>query len=990
MSVQNWTHFPQKKSLQKFLPRFLAQLCMLLKNGSFVANNTVSMSSTPQTLYLLDAYALIFRAYYAFISNPRIDSKGRNTGAVFGFVLTLQDILEKQNPAAIAVAFDPPGGSFRSTLFPEYKAQREATPEGILFAIPYIKALLQAYGIPLLEVEGYEADDVIGTLAHQAEQAGWRVRMVTSDKDYAQLVTPNVEMFRPNRNGGGYEIWGVNEVLEKYALRAPSQMIDYLGLVGDSSDNVPGCTGIGPKSAQTLLSQFSTIEDIYEHISEVKPSMRKKLEACKEQTLLSKTLVTIDRNVPICFDAAACLRKEPNEKAVQDIFSELEFRTLSQKVFAYKPAASDTINEGLFASSSPSVETPAPPIDLFSSPVSLDNYKTKGARYKSVTTFQEIQELVQRLNQCQVVAFDTETEGLDALCAPIVGVSLASVEGEGFFIPLPEQEEDAKVLLAPLQPLMSNPKVLKVAHNAKFDISVLLRYDIPEPTPLFDTLLAHYVIDADQPHGLDHLAATLLRYDTIKYKDLSPEKVIDLRRNVDPELLCNYAAEDADIALQLYHKLSPILQEQGGKELFETIEMPLLGVLMRMEQEGVALDTNALHDIRQQLVQRLDEIEQRIYKEAQVTFNINSPRQVGEVLFDRLKLIDKPRKTKNGAYQTGEEILVKLQSKHPIVENILLFREVKKLLSTYIDALPQLLYPDGKLHTSYNQAVASTGRLSSSNPNLQNIPIRTEYGRQVRAAFVADPYYRSSLKIQDSNSFDGEKLGAEILSADYSQVELRIIAHLSNETALISAFGEGIDIHTATAAKIFGVLPSEVTPLMRSKAKTANFGINYGISPYGLGERLNISMKEAKELIDAYFAQFPRIKDFMQECIDLAKSLGYVTTAFGRRRYLRNINSRNGTIRSFDERNAINAPIQGTAADVIKLAMIEIDKQIRAQNLRSRMILQVHDELVFNVYSGEMQQMQNLVRSSMESAWPECRVPLIVEMGTGNSWLQAH
>lgn len=958
------------------------------------APTSESDSKRPE-LYLLDAYALIFRAYYAFINNPRINSKGQDTSAVFGFVLTLQDLLEKESPDAIAVAFDLPGGTFRNTLYPEYKAQREAAPEGIITAVPYIRALLKAYGIPTIEVEGFEADDVIGTLAQQAEQAGWHVRMVTSDKDYAQLVTPNVEMYRPSRTGSGYEVWGPREVLEKYGLRHTRQMIDYLGLVGDASDNVPGCTGIGPKSAQTLLQQYETIEEIYDHLDELKPAMRKKLEQSKEQTLLSKQLVTIVQEVPVQFTPDAFLRKTLDASVVKDLFAELEFRSLVNRVLSSSTEAPFT--EGLFATSNSSdtstpANSPAEEFteDLFSTTPPLLDYHSCGARYRSIDSMEEIEELAQRLSGVAAIAFDTETEGLDALRTPIVGLSLSDSKGKGYFIPLPPDAEEATRRLAPLRSLMNDERILKVAHNAKFDIEVITRYGLPEPKPLFDTMIAHYLLEADQPHGMDHLAQTLLGYNTIKYSDLSPEKNIDLRKNVDPCLLCDYASEDADITLQLYQVLSPRLDEAGMRTLFEEIEMPIVSVLTRMEQEGVALDTEMLFRIRTELNEQLNEIELRIYAAAGTPFNINSPKQVGQILFEQLCLVDKPRKTKSGAYQTGEEILVKLQSKHPIVGDILLYREVKKLLTTYVDALPQMLYPDGKLHTSFNQAVAATGRLSSSNPNLQNIPIRTDYGRKVRAAFVADAFHSDRPEVEKNRSESGKYIGAQLLSADYSQVELRMIAHLSNDPALIAAFNEGVDIHTATAARIFDVEPGEVTPSMRSKAKTANFGINYGITPYGLSERLNIPVGEAKELIDTYFSRFGRVKEFMQESIESARKNGYALTSFGRRRYLHNINSRNGTVRSFDERNAINAPIQGTAADVIKRAMIEIQRQIDRNGMKSRMILQVHDELVFNVFNDEMEQMQEIVRTAMQNAWPECRVPLLVEMGTGHSWLDAH
>lgn len=946
------------------------------------------------TLYLLDAYALIYRAYYAFINRPLVDAQGRDTSALYGFASTLQDIIDKERPDYIAVAMDMPGGTFRHKEYPEYKANRPETPETIRFSMPYIKELVQAYQIPLLGVEGYEADDLIGTLSRQAVEAGYEVRMVTPDKDYGQLVGPHAQMFAPQRTGSGFELLGAEEITAKYGIRYPLQMIDYLGLVGDSSDNVPGCPGIGKVAAQRLLEEFDSIEDIYARIDQVKPTYAKKLLAAKEQTMLSRHLVTIVTDVQgVTFDPDQMKWRGPDHAAVERIFKEFAFTSLLKRIG--KPAETAP-QVSLFDLGGSSTPASAPATIEVTGPVSaaapMENYKTVGVTFTEIQGYEAVSQLAKQLAGSSVVAFDTETDGLDALCAGIVGMSLCADEQQAYFIPLPESAEEAAHILSPLKDLMQDERVLKVAHNAKFDLEVLTRYGLPEARPLYDTMLAHYLIDADQGHSLDELAGGLLRYDTIRYKDLSSQESFALRTDVDPKLLCDYAGEDAYVTLRLYHALHKQLSPTEQRLLTE-VEIPLLYVLMHMEQRGIVLDIEALQRSRQELLESVLRLEKEIqsYSSRGLNLKVNSPKQIGELLFDELKIMEKPRKTKTGNYVTNEETLLPLRSLHPVVALILDYREARKLLNTYIDPLPKMCYPDGKLHTSYNQAVTATGRLSSSNPNLQNIPIRSDLGRPLRRAFVADPYYTPRLSAcTPVDHTHEEPIGAVLLSADYSQVELRVMAHLSQDPAMIHSFLSGDDIHTATAAKVFKVAPEEVTPLMRSKAKTANFGINYGITPYGLSQRLNIPVGEAAELIKEYFATFTHIQAFMNEAIALATERGYTETAFGRRRQLRNLRTARGAQRGNEERNAINAPIQGTAADIIKIAMIRVEEELTKQQLRSYLVLQVHDELILNVYLDELERVTALVREAMEGAWPECSVPLVVEIGTGKDWLAAH
>lgn len=942
-----------------------------------------------QTLYLLDAYALIYRAYFAFASRPLSDARGRDTTALFGFALTLQDLIDKEQPDLIAIAMDLPGGTFRHEEFEDYKANRPETPDAIRTAIPYIKELIKAYRIPLIGAPGYEADDVIGTLARQAESQGYEVRMVTPDKDYGQLVTPSIKMISPNRSGSGFKLLGEAEIIEKYGIRTPMQVIDYLGLMGDKSDNVPGCPGIGKVAASHLLQEFGSIEDMYDRISEVKPTYAKKLEAGREQAFLSKHLVTIVTDVPdVYFNAEEMRWTGFDRSAVETLFKEFEFNSLLRRINKSSDAPAATLQPSLFDTvSQPKVESKTE--ESFSP---LENYRTVGVHFRSVEGAEAIAQLAAELSSAQVLAFDTETDGLDSLSAHIVGMSLCGSTDVAYYIPLPEDADEVKSWLAPLRALFENREILKVAHNAKFDLEVLTRYGMPEAHPLYDTMLAHYLLDADQSHSLDNLANGLLRYDTIRYEALSPVKNFNLRHDVSPELLRDYAAEDAYVTYRLHESLSRQLTSPAELRLLNEVEVPLMYVLMRMEQRGISLDIDALEQSKEELAHTCMQLEQKIQSYAQegVSLNVNSPKQIGELLFDRLQLQQKPKKTKTGSYVTNEETLVKLRHLHPVIGLILDYREARKLLNTYIEPLPKMVYPDGKIHTTYNQAVASTGRLSSSNPNLQNIPIRSDLGRPMRRAFVADPYYTPKPMPGEESIGERPYIGAKLLSADYSQVELRMIAHLSGDQNLIEAFLSGHDIHTATAAKIFKVPVEEVTPLMRSKAKTANFGINYGITSYGLSQRLDIPVGEAAELIDGYFETFPRVKSFMEEAKEAARATGYAETAFGRRRYLRGLLTARGSQLGYEERNAINAPIQGTAADVIKMAMVRIDRELRERRLRSFMMLQVHDELVLNVYDDETDEVMDLVRTSMQQAWPECRVPLLVEMGLGDNWLEAH
>ena len=920
-------------------------------------------------LFLIDAYALIYRSYYAFIKNPRINSKGVNTSAVFGFINTLEDVLKREQPTHIAVAFDPKGPTFRHEAFEQYKAQREETPEVIRQSVPVIKEVIQAYHIPILEVPYYEADDVIGTVAKQAAANGFDVYMMTPDKDYGQLVADHIYMYRP-KFGGDYEVLGVSEVLEKYQLQSTEQVIDLLGLMGDTADNIPGCPGVGEKTAQKLLAEFGSIENLLANTDKLKGAQKKKVEENVEQIRFSKFLATIKTDVPITFDAELCKRVAPDEDRLVELYTELEFKTFINRLKGESSVASSSkepkaaVQYDLFATE-PVVESEVS---------SLADINTMPHSYYLADTAEKQIALCEQLLQEKSFAFDTETEGLDPLTAGLVGMSFAIREQEAWYVPVPANREEATDIVLRLAPALQHPEIEKVGQNIKFDILALRKYGVRVKGPLFDTMLAHYLLNPELRHGMDYLAETYLKYKTVPIEDLiGPKgKKQASMRTVPIEQIKEYAAEDADVTLRLKHYFAPLLKQEGLESLFFEMEMPLIYVLAEMEATGVKLDTNALKQSSEVLSQQLSALEESIYDLAGQSFNINSTKQVGEILFDKLKLDEKAKKTKTGGYSTSEEVLEKIRGKHPIVDKLLEYRGIKKLLSTYIDALPALIHPEtGKIHTSFNQAVTATGRLSSTNPNLQNIPVRDELGREIRKAFIAD---------DDDCIF---------FSADYSQIELRLMAHLSNDPHMVEAFCSGADIHAATAAKIYGIPVEEVTSDMRRKAKTANFGIIYGISVFGLAERLSIPRAESKELIDGYFQTYPRIKEYMEESIRVAKEKGYVETLFKRKRFLPDINSHNAIVRGYAERNAINAPIQGSAADIIKLAMIRIHQRFEAEHLKSRMILQVHDELNFNVRKEEFDRVKEIVLDCMEHVL-QLRVPLIADCGEGKNWLEAH
>lgn len=918
-------------------------------------------------LFLIDAYALIYRSYYAFIKNPRINSKGTNTSAIFGFVNSLEDVLKREQPTHVAVAFDPKGPTFRHEAFEAYKAQREETPEVIRQSVPIIKQIIEAYHIPILEVPYYEADDVIGTIAKQAQKEGFDVFMMTPDKDYGQLVDQHIFMYKP-KFGGDYEVLGVPEILEKYQISSTEQVIDLLGLMGDTADNIPGCPGIGEITAQKLLKTFGSIENLLAHTDQLKGAQKKKIEGAVEQIKFSKFLATIKTDVPITFDAEACKQKEPDKDTLVQLFTDLEFRNFIQRMNGEAKSESKSSAMPLqFDLFSTVEEQPAPTTTLAS-------INTVAHTYHVAETAEQQEELCKLLSAQTAFAFDTETAGLDPLNAPLVGMSFAIQEHEAWYVPVPTEKEEAMNCLVRFKVVLEDKKILKIGQNIKFDILALRKYNVKVGGPLFDTMIAHYLLNPELRHGMDYLAETYLHYQPVPIEQLiGPKgKKQGSMRDVPLEEIKEYAAEDADITLQLKQYFEPLLQKEGVDNLFYQMEMPLIYVLAEMEATGVKVDTGALKSSSLELTNQLAELEKEIHELAGCEFNINSTRQVGEVLFDKLQLDTKAKKTKSGGYSTSEDVLEKLRSKHPIIDKLLAYRGIKKLLSTYIDALPELINPQtGKIHTSYNQAVTATGRLSSTNPNLQNIPVRDELGREIRKAFIAD---------NDDCIF---------FSADYSQIELRIMAHLSGDPHMIEAFCDGEDIHAATAAKIYGIAPSEVTSDMRRKAKTANFGIIYGISVFGLAERLSIPRGEAKELIDGYFKTYPQIRAYMDESIRIAKEKGYVETIFKRKRFLPDINSHNAIVRGYAERNAINAPIQGSAADIIKLAMIHIHQRFEEEHLKSRMILQVHDELNFNVWKEELEQVKAIVLDCMEHVM-ELRVPLIADYGEGLNWLEAH
>lgn len=952
-------------------------------------------------LFLLDAYALIYRAYYGFIKNPRINSKGENTSAILGFVNTLEDVLGRENPQYIGVAFDPSGPTFRHEAYKPYKAQREETPEAIRFAVPIIKDILKAYNIPVIEVKGYEADDVIGTLAKQSQQMeGIQTYMMTPDKDYGQLVAPNVHIYKP-RHDGGFDTIGEKEIIDKYGIEKVEQVVDLLGLMGDSADNFPGCPGVGEKTAVKLINQFGSTENMLEHTDEIKGALRKKVEEHVDDIKMSKFLATIKTDVPVTLDLDSLKREEKNEAELRSIFERLEFRAIIQRLFGtpaenikpQRPApekkkeslyvgelfggATDNNKKSKNASNENDLFSNTLSSDLFSS--NLEDIKSFSHTYYLVDNAEEIDNLIARILTSKIVSVDTETTSVDAMDAKLVGMSFSIAEGEAYYVPVPHHDEwegeDYEAVMAIVNKFKSiyeSEEIEKVGQNIKYDMLVLSNYGVHMAGKMFDTMIAHYILYPELRHNMDYLAEVYLKYKTIHISELiGTGKKQKLMSELAPAEVYEYAAEDADVTLRLKNVLSKELDAKGLTHLFEDIEMPLVPVLARMEENGVKIDTKSLAETSKIFTNKMKAIESEIREVAGEDMNISSPKQIGELLFDKLQLDSKAKKTKKGQYVTDEATLLALKSKHPIIEKILNYRGYKKLLSTYIDALPQLVNKrTGHIHTSYNQAVTSTGRLSSSNPNLQNIPVRDENGKEVRKAFIPDE-------------------GETFFSADYSQIELRIMAHLSQDPNMLDDFNSGHDIHQATAAKVFKVPMEEVTSSMRRKAKTANFGIIYGISAFGLAERMEVSRSEAKQLIDDYFATYPRVKEYMDKSIEKAREKGYTETLFGRRCQLPDINSRNAVVRGYAERNAINSPIQGTAADIIKIAMINIDRRMKDEGMKSKMILQVHDELNFSVTHDEKERLQSLVTEEMQKA-AKLSVPLIAECGWGDNWLMAH
>ena len=918
-------------------------------------------------LFLLDAYALIYRSYYAFIKNPRINSKGLNTSAIVGFVNTLYEVLTKEHPTHLGVAFDPHGPTFRSEVYPAYKAQREATPEDIKRAVPIIKDLLKAWNIPILQVDGYEADDVIGTLATKAGQEGVETYMLTPDKDYGQLVTNNVFIFRP-RHGGGYETMGPEEVKAKYTIPSTEAVIDLLALMGDSADNFPGCPGVGEKTAVKLINEFGTIENLISKTDELKGALKTKIESHIEDIKMSKFLATIKTDVPIELRLDELKISEPNQEELGKLMDELEFKSLKSKILKKSENIQKPVNGQLDLFAEFAAEGSKEP--EYSN---LETLKTVVHDYQLIENEDDLLKLRDFFLTKEILSLDTETTSTNAIDAELVGLSFAVEEHQAFYVPIPENREEAQKRVEIFRSVYENEKILKIGQNLKYDLEVLRNYDIELKGKMWDTMIAHYLIQPELRHNMDYMAEIYLNYQTIHIDELIGAKGKNQRsmRELDPKEVYEYAAEDADITLQLKNKLEPELKQQGAEKLFYEIEMPLMPVLAEMEMTGVCLDTDSLAETSKQLTQRMLDIEQRIYELAGEHFNIASPKQVGDILFDKLKIIDKAKKTKKGQYVTSEEVLQQLRHKHEIVGLILDHRGLKKLLGTYIEALPKLINPrTGHIHTSFNQTITATGRLSSSDPNLQNIPIRGEDGKEIRKAFIPEP-------------------GCLFFSADYSQIELRVMAHLSQDPQMIEVFREGKDLHAATAANIYKKPIEEVTRDERTKSKRANFGIIYGITVFGLAERLDIPRDEAKMLIDGYFDTFPQVHDYMEKSKEVARQQGYVTTLFGRRRYLPDINSANSVVRGFAERNAINAPIQGTAADIIKVAMIHIFQRFKTEGIKSKMILQVHDELNFSVYPDEKEKVEHIVLEEMQNAY-QMAVPLVADSGFGENWLEAH
>lgn len=917
-------------------------------------------------LFLLDAYALIYRSYYALLRSPRINSKGLNTSAVLGFMNTLNEVLTKERPTHIGVAFDH-GKTFRHEAFPQYKAQREETPEDIKLSVPIIKRILEAYRIPILQVDGFEADDIIGTVATRFGREGVATYMLTPDKDYGQLVADNVYIYRP-RHGGGYEVMGPKEVQAKYGIASPLQVVDLLALMGDSADNFPGCPGVGEKTAAKLIGEFGSVENLIANTAQLKGKLREKVEGAVEDIKMSKFLATIRTDVPTDIRLDDLKLESPDEAKLDQIFTELEFNSFRKRMLnkAEKKQKTDNLQLDFFAENptdGPSVAENA----------NFETLKTIPHEYQLIETEEEVRRLYDFFRTNKILSLDTETTSTNAIEAELVGLSFAVEERKAFYVAIPANREEALKIVAIFKPLYEDPEILKVGQNIKYDIEVLRHYGVEVAGPMFDTMIAHYLLQPELRHNMDYMAEVYLGYRTVHIEELIGPRGRNQKnmRDLSPTDIYEYACEDADITLRLKNVLEPKLDEAGVALLFRDIEMPLVGVLADMELNGVCLDTEALHETSEVFNKRMTAIEQHIYELAGEQFNISSPRQVGDILFGKMKIVDKPKKTKTGQFVTSEEVLQQLRSKSPIIDEILNYRGLKKLLSTYVDALPKLINPrTGRIHTSFNQTVTATGRLSSSDPNLQNIPVRDDDGKEIRKCFIPEP-------------------GCLFFSADYSQIELRIMAHLSEDENMIEAFREGFDIHAATAARIWHKDIGEVTPAERKKAKQANFGIIYGITTYGLAQRMDISNGEARDLIDGYFLTFPRVEAYMEQAKETARKQGYAETLFHRRRYLPDINSHNATVRGFAERNAINAPIQGSEADIIKVAMVRIHRRFKAEGIRSKMILQVHDELNFSVFPEEKEQVERIVVEEMQGAY-KLRVPLVADAGWGKNWLEAH
>lgn len=917
-------------------------------------------------LFLLDAYALIYRSYYALLRSPRINSKGLNTSAVLGFMNTLNEVLTKERPTHIGVAFDH-GKTFRHEAFPQYKAQREETPEDIKLSVPIIKRILEAYRIPILQVDGFEADDIIGTVATRFGREGVATYMLTPDKDYGQLVADNVYIYRP-RHGGGYEVMGPKEVQAKYGIASPLQVVDLLALMGDSADNFPGCPGVGEKTAAKLIGEFGSVENLIANTAQLKGKLREKVEGAVEDIKMSKFLATIRTDVPTDIRLDDLKVESPDEAKLDQIFTELEFNSFRKRMLnkAEKKQKTDNLQLDFFAENptdGPSVAENA----------NFETLKTTPHEYQLIETEEEAHRLYDFFRTNKILSLDTETTSTNAIEAELVGLSFAVEERKAFYVAIPANREEALKIVAIFKPLYEDPEILKVGQNIKYDIEVLRHYGVEVAGPMFDTMIAHYLLQPELRHNMDYMAEVYLGYRTVHIEELIGPRGRNQKnmRDLSPTDIYEYACEDADITLRLKNVLEPKLDEAGVARLFRDIEMPLVGVLADMELNGVCLDTEALHETSEVFNKRMTAIEQHIYQLAGEQFNISSPRQVGDILFGKMKIVDKPKKTKTGQFVTSEEVLQQLRSKSPIIDEILNYRGLKKLLSTYVDALPKLINPrTGRIHTSFNQTVTATGRLSSSDPNLQNIPVRDDDGKEIRKCFIPEP-------------------GCLFFSADYSQIELRIMAHLSEDENMIEAFREGFDIHAATAARIWHKDIGEVTPAERKKAKQANFGIIYGITTYGLAQRMDISNGEARDLIDGYFLTFPRVEAYMEQAKETARKQGYAETLFHRRRYLPDINSHNATVRGFAERNAINAPIQGSEADIIKVAMVRIHRRFKAEGIRSKMILQVHDELNFSVFPEEKEQVERIVVEEMQGAY-KLRVPLVADAGWGKNWLEAH